>query len=504
MARLPRYQESGLISADIPRMDFANLREQSRQAETIGNALTRISEFAFGQAQKQKEQENKLIGIQLRTDFEMQAQVELANITAQVETRKLKDPKIIQETITALAQQGVKVLGQYSSEQASGFANSIGNQGRAIIAKSSDLYVKEYQAGIDLLANDATRAQSLNLETVFETAPTIENAFGAIIESRGRIAEIATQSSNPGKVMENFEKSWVNARNNVLVRAFSAPNFADRPSAALSKLDAGDAGRYSDVWATMTLEEKDVVRDRILKRQADVYSQTERERKAQDEVNKVTGLDIREQLYRGRIGPNDAISRLRAINDISPSEMQSILKGEVGGASDELYGRFESLVDRGRMGEDDIDLYAQSGKMSWKQANTLKKLARGTDKDYSEARRYIDKALGVPDPMVPGFRNERARAAEVQTQFIAERERAIAAGEAFNPIETARRLVAGRKEQEDVKMQEFAKERLTKKLEEAGMKYSEDYKDEDLKRAGVNQRDRKKILELIKEVRGEK
>jgi hypothetical protein len=504
MARLPRYQESGLISADIPRMDFANLREESRQAETIGNALTRISEFAFGQAQKQKEQENKLIGIQLRTDFEMQAQVELANITAQVETRKLKDPKIIQETITALAQQGVKVLGQYSPEQASGFANSIGNQGRAIIAKSSDLYVKEYQADIDLLANDATRAQSLNLETVFETAPTIENAFGAIIESRGRIAEIATQSSNPGKVMENFEKSWLNARNNVLVRAFSAPDFADRPSAALSKLDAGDAGRYSDVWATMTLEEKDVVRDRILKRQADVYSQTERERKAQDEVNKVTGLDIREQLYRGRIGPNDAIRRLRSINDISPSEMQSILKGEVGGASDELYGRFESLVDRGRMGEDDIDLYAQSGKMSWKQANTLKKLARGTDKDYSEARRYIDKALGVPDPMVPGFRNERARAAEVQTQFIAERERAIAAGEAFNPIEIAQRLVTARKGQEDFQLQQAAKERLKTKLEEAGMKYGEDYNNEDLERAKVGKRDRAKILELIKEVKGEK
>ena len=504
MARLPRFQESGLISADIPRMDFANVREQSRQSEVIGSALTRISEFAFGQVRQEREQRNKLIGIQLRTDLEMQAQVELANLTAQVETKQLKDPKVIQETITALAQQGVKVLGQYSPEQASGFANSIGSQGRAIIAKSSDLYVKDYQAGIDVLANDAIRAQSLNLETVYETAPSIEDALGAVIESRGRISGIATQSSNPGRVMQDFEKASINARNTVLVRAFSSPEFADRPSAALSKLDAGDAGRYSDVWATMTFEEKDVVRDRILKRQADIYSQTERERKAQDEANKITGLDIREQLYRGRIGPNDAIRRLRAINDISPSEMQSILKGEVGGASDEMYGRFESLVDLGRMGEDAIDLYARSGAMSWKQANSLKRMARGTDKDYAEARRYIDKALGVPDPSVPGFRNERARAAEVQTQFISERERALAAGEGFNPIETARRLVTGRKEQEDVKMQEFAKERLTKKLEEAGMKYSEDYKDEDLKRAGVNQRDRKKILELIKEVRGEK
>jgi hypothetical protein len=503
MARLPRFQESGLISADIPRMDFANIRETSRQQQTIGEALSRISEFAFGAAQRQREQENKLIGIQLRTDLEMQAQVELANLTAQIETRQLTDPKVIQESLTALAQQGARTLGQYSPEQASGFANTIASQGRAIIAKSSDLYVKEYQAGIDVLANDAIRAQSLNLETVFETAPAIETAMGAVVESRGRIGAIATQSSNPGRVMQDFEKAWTKARDNVLVRAFSSPEFAERPSAALAKLDAGDAGRYLDVWATMTFEEKDVVRERILKRQADIFSQTERERKAADEANKITGLDIREQLYRGRIGPNEAIKRLRAINDISSSEMQAILKGEAGGANDELYGRFEGLVDRGQLGEAAIDIYARSGQMSWKQANTLKKMVRGTDKDYTEAKRFIDKSLGVPDPMVPGFRNERARAAEVQTQFIEERERALAAGEAFNPIETAQRLVKGRKDQDDVKLQDAAKDRLRKKLEEAGLRYSEDYTAEDLKRAGVNNRDAKTITNLLKQVRGE-
>jgi hypothetical protein len=503
MARLPRYQESGLISADIPRMDFANLREASAQQQSIGEALTRISDFAFGKVQKEREQQNKLIGIQLRTDLEMQAQVELADITAKVETRQLKDPKIIQETITALAQQGARTLGRYSPEQASGFANTIASQGRAIIAKSSDLYVKEYQAGIDVQANNSIRAQSLNLETVYETAPTIEAALGAVVESRGRISAIAAQSSNPERVMQDFEKASINARNNVLVRAFSSPEFADRPSAALAKLDKNDAGRYSEVWSTMTLEEKDVVRERILKRQADIYSQTERERKATEEANKITGLDIREQLYRGRLGPNEAIKRLRAINDISSSEMQAILKGEVGGASDELYGRFEGLVDRGQMGEAGIDAYARSGQMSWKQANKLKAMARGTDKDYTEAKRFIDKSLGVPDPMVPGFRNERARAAEVQTQFIEERERALDAGEAFNPIETAQRLVKGRKEQDDVKLQDAAKDRLRKKLEEAGLRYSEDYTAEDLKRAGVNNRDAKTITNLLKQVRGE-
>jgi hypothetical protein len=107
--------------------------------------------------------------------------------------------------------------------------------------------------------------------------------------------------------------------------------------------------------------------------------------------------------------------------------------------------------------------------------------------------------------MVPGFRNERARAAEVQTQFIEERERALANGEAFNPIETAQRLVKGRKEQEDVALEKAAKERLKAKLAEVGLKYREnyDYTEEDLRRAGATKRNIKIITDLTKEIRGE-
>ena len=103
MARLPRYQESGLISADIPRMDFANIREQTRQTQTIGEALSKISQFAFGAAQQQREQENKLVAIGLRTDFEMEAAREFASLKAQVDTGQIKDLTVLQQSITALA-----------------------------------------------------------------------------------------------------------------------------------------------------------------------------------------------------------------------------------------------------------------------------------------------------------------------------------------------------------------------------------------------------------------
>jgi len=212
MARLPRYQESGLISADIPRMDFANVREQSKQAETIGNALTRISEFAFGQVQKQREQENKLLGIGLRMDLEMEAQVELSNISQRVKKGEVTDPKIIQETITALAQQQTKMLGRYSAEQAAGLGNSIMGQGRAILNDANDRSLKIYQAGKDVSVQNAILSNIVNLALQFRSARSFEGMNQAIIESRALFSAAALEATNPQEVLKKFEESVVEAQ----------------------------------------------------------------------------------------------------------------------------------------------------------------------------------------------------------------------------------------------------------------------------------------------------
>ena len=128
MARLPRYQESGLISADIPRMDFANIREQSKQQQTIGNALTRISEFAFGEAKKERDKQNQLIGIQVRAELEGEVQKRFAELTTKVETGQLSNYTQIQEEVTAM--RGLATgLAEVSPEQAQGLMQSSASSG---------------------------------------------------------------------------------------------------------------------------------------------------------------------------------------------------------------------------------------------------------------------------------------------------------------------------------------------------------------------------------------
>jgi uncharacterized protein YihD (DUF1040 family) len=238
MARLPRFQESGLISADIPRMDFANLREESRQSQTISQALTRISEFAFGQAQKEREQQNKLLGIQLRSDFEMESQAELAEITTQVKTGRM-NMSVAQESITALAQKYGGMLGQYSPEQAAGLVNTISNQGRAILAQASDREVKLYQIEKDVEVDRALKASSVNLETRFRAATSYEEMNQAIIDSRSIFFGVARETVDPEKKMVEFSKNLKIAREN-FIKDFI--NESRDPIVAYQQLKAGRTG----------------------------------------------------------------------------------------------------------------------------------------------------------------------------------------------------------------------------------------------------------------------
>ena len=56
MAMLPRYERLGVKAAQPAQLDFANFREQSQAAQTLSQSLGRMSDFAFGVAEKKFEQ----------------------------------------------------------------------------------------------------------------------------------------------------------------------------------------------------------------------------------------------------------------------------------------------------------------------------------------------------------------------------------------------------------------------------------------------------------------
>lgn len=50
MAQLPRYQRLGLQTRQPGNIDFADVREQARYADTLSQQLNRMSDFAFKKA----------------------------------------------------------------------------------------------------------------------------------------------------------------------------------------------------------------------------------------------------------------------------------------------------------------------------------------------------------------------------------------------------------------------------------------------------------------------
>lgn len=412
MARLPRYQESGLISADIPRMDFANLREESRQAQTIGDALTKISEFAFGAVQKKREQENKLMGIQLRTDFEMEAAKELATIDAMIESGGVKNITEVQEYITALAQKQTKVLGRYSAEQAAGLANSIGSQGRALMAKASKRITDVIQANNDIGVADTINAEARLLETLFETAGSEEEIARGLFEADARINGIAIGSSNPTKAIEEWRKARVGARDNSFARYFGSTEFATTENERLLKLDKGDAGRYTTQWNRLSADEKKKVKDRIYDSQVQKIEAVRRERDLKRIENETAFVD-RYREYVTEKNPNKRAEIARDLLKLADTtaEIDKVLKAPTEGGSLLLFSNLREQIRNGEIQSIvALQRYVRPGGIDQTQLNSLQtEFYDLQTKEYSAASKKLKDNAGVGDLRQGFFDPKEAR-----------------------------------------------------------------------------------------------
>jgi hypothetical protein len=315
---------------------------------------------------------------------------------------------------------------------------------------------------------------------------------------RSRVYEVAKQTGDPAFVkstMEAFDKKRLNA----IVDYVTKPDFAPTPMAGLRKLESKDFGKLSEVMKTVDM---DKLRKQYVERSGETATLWKRssELKAAENIDLVN--NIKDDIYSGKLGGAEGYKRIKALGVTLPDEeRKAFLNGEFGGANPQVYGEFESMADKGSLGEEVINTYAKSGVISWKQANALKKVARGNEQDMTRARQYIQNSLGVPDMTMPGFGQEKKRVADISAQLAKEKQESLNQGLPFNAVERAMELIEDKTTQLITESKANARERLKKKLEEMKLEYREDYDDEMLKRAGVKSLDdRKRTLRIIKEV----
>jgi hypothetical protein len=289
-------------------------------------------------------------------------------------------------------------------------------------------------------------------------------------------------------------------RDTLMVNDFSANGKS--PTVMLADMASGQVGEWSAIWELMSPVEQDAVKNRYVERVGQTAAVKANEEKLVKKENERKAIDLREQYYRGQIGANALISQLKELDELNPAELKSILKGDEKEDNYQLIGRLESMVDRGQLGEAQIDEYANNGTISWKSANALKRQARSGETPMRNAERYIDNALGVPDPLTPGFTANRLRAAEVKNQLRQKEYDAAQKGQPFDSFAEAQSLVSGRIKQEDIQAIKESRDQLRLELTKNGLQYSEDYNKEDLEKAGLNKMTVDRVLRLLKAVRG--
>ena len=175
------------------------------------------------------------------------------------------------------------------------------------------------------------------------------------------------------------------------------------------------------------------------------------------------------------------------------------LNGDLAGANPQNYGNFESLADRGKLGEADIDNLAKGGQISWKQANTLKKIARGNEKDMGAARQFIDNTLGINDPLSPGLEDSKAKSSRAKATLAQMKQTALDTGQAFNAMDAAQTLVKQKEIADVVAAKTTAREELKRVSTDNKIEYNEKWTDADLKRAGIDNEDiRKKFMRQVR------
>jgi hypothetical protein len=537
MAELPRYQPTGYLPADVPRLEFANIKESISMTQGINASLDRLSNFAFKQAAEQAQREGMQYGAenmpsaeqvmtamqegkspaelfakpgtvfgdaarkvqagQLRSELEILGRQELAKLSATVDTGTF-DLKEVQTTIKSLTAGYARAISAVDAEEGLKFRSSMATAGNAVYVKATENFAKIVAEGKVVLASDALAATSTIIADTLKSENDPTMLSNRIKSERSRVYDAAIQTGKAEFVkssMEDFNKKVLNA----IVDYTLSPTFADTPSQAIKLIESGNFGKLSEVMKTV---DRDKLKKAYIERAGEEAVMWDRASKLNASKNVDELNAIEDNLYAGKISGSEAYRQSKALGITLPDEKRKAwLNGDLAGANPQNYGNFESLADRGKLGETDIDGLAKAGQISWNQANKLKKIARGNEKDMGAARQFIDNTLGINDPLSPGLEDSKAKSSRAKATLAQQKQDALNAGLPFNAMEAAQKLVKEKEISDSVNAKETARKSLENISKENSLEYKENWTDEDLRRAGVKNEDvRKKIMRQVRAI----
>lgn len=393
-APLPRYRSPGILLADMPRLDFVNLRESYRSSAALTENLNALSTWAFGKAEKQAKDEGMQYGAenpvtleQLRdgtgnvgkkgtifgeaarkqqvegivTDLQLDAHSRINALKLRVDAGEV-------DTVAAVADMKDMIDG-YSSA-VSRIDPHASRQLRANIGTAANSALLEMQKAAITREKENRKIAVDNwidvdvpelVRSAIAAGDTVDPTTGKIVTAQQRIDAIKPtligQLNGIGddafarQARTKFEKLVADHRISALAKVASDPAFARRPDGtfdpigAVQRLDKGDFGAYTGMYNALPADEQAKVRTALRQAAADRFTaetHVRQEGKQRDEleVNRLvvefpTASPVRRREIEGRL--NAIATSTGAITGTAINALKKSLKeGDGTGKANEV------------------------------------------------------------------------------------------------------------------------------------------------------------------------
>ena len=407
MARVPRYQESGVVSGDVPAISTANLAAQVSIQQGIGASLDRLSQFAFGEAKERADQQNRILGIQMRADLEAEVAKELELIDRDVTIGKLADFGEIQSRVKSL-QGYASELYKVDVNQAAGLMNSISQSGRALLNKSNKLITDAIGTERDRVTDQTIKAYQVALSNAWQTIedPMELQAF----QDRLRNTVSGMAYNNPSSYNKymapggEYDKMATNARNNAMAEYFTSSEFSPSGTGTemILKLNANNAGKYAGQWGSMGFDERKALFELIDQRTTMVKKGIEAQ---------YTNANLQaDPIIRKIMNSNDPKEQTRLYGllqdlPLDPSKIRSIreyINSDQSGASTDDIRTLIDLSGKAARGELSVnELVSNQGKLTKSTTKSLALQIANPNDAMNEVNRVLDLTVGIQSANLP-------------------------------------------------------------------------------------------------------
>jgi hypothetical protein len=442
----------------------------------------------------------KVQAIQLRTELESIGRQKLAELSIKSEKEGYTLDQIQQET-KSLTNGYAKAISAVDAEEGSRFRASISMVGSSLIATAAKKFENTFVEQRAALVTEHLASTPVTLANHIKTVSDPVELQALINAEFEKVLSVAGSVNKPGFVTEkaqDFEKIKLNA----IIEYAISKDFAPTEIDGYRKLINKDYGKLSEVMKKVNI---DKLKTQWLEKTGNIIEANNKTNNLALAVNQDQVNQILEDAYSGKIGSQDAFRKIKALNVTLPdSQMKALLSGEGAGAKPKEFGNYESMTQRGLLGENEINSLSENGKMSLTQENKLKQQARNPDAPMRDALSYARAAVGAPGEMTFGFGYEKQRYERVQSQLRDKKYEALQTGKPFDPMQVVKDIIKVDSATTEHRQYESELQDFKDRLKRNNIKFDENriYTDKDLE--DVGKREKQILLELQSKLKRDK